>query len=558
MSRELQNDIKSDSSLKTEIFEEYLDNWRLSKDDSRSSAMLQAKYAGRRFDVVVADGSGALLLLIQHPPDFLRETPVVFVSVSDFDLPSSLPQNVTGVATHVDLAGTVQLARMLQPDLQHVYYIDSEPITAVAKSQMLHREFKELDGKVEITFWLQERLDSLFKRVSSLPPHSAILFDTYFQDPTGQTFIPAKISAEISARSNVPVYTVYKTMLGDGPVGGVVVDFEAIGHQAARMIFGLLHEAEVADMPVEWSQNRIAIDWRQFQRFHLAGRRVPNDAMIYYREPTVWEKYRWYLVFGGLIFLLQTFLIVQLAMQGKKRKQSERSTRELAGRLIHAQEEERRRIASELHDDVCQRLALVCLQLDSLRAAVPMSHETLSSELSAIYDEADMISSDIHQFSRELHPSILEKLGLVPALRRFCAEFSAHRKIVVNFASSGDEDATLVREVALVIFRVGQECLMNVSKHSCAQSCDMSLRFQRYCIVLEVTDTGKGFDPSVLKGNTGLGLQSMRERLRSVSGKLRIDSALQQGTRIYAEIPVSRIAQTAMPPQAARSDMPVT
>jgi signal transduction histidine kinase len=539
MSRELQDDIGADKSLKVEIFEEYLDKWRLSKDNSRLSAMLEAKYTGRRFDVVVADGPGALFLLIDHPPPFLRDTPVVFVSLADYLRPSTLPPNITGVATHVDYAGTVQLAMLLQPDLEHVYFIDREPLTASAKTQTLHHEFRGLNGRVEVSFWLQDDLETLLKKVNALPPHSAVLFDSYYEDPSGQTYIPAGVNAVVAVRANAPVYVPYQTMLGSGSIGGVIVDFEAIGRQAARIILGLLHGAPVSAFPVEQSQNHMAIDWRQLQRFHLAEDRVPHEAVIYFREPTLWTRYRWYFIIGGLVILFQMILIAKLAIEGKKRKQSEKSTRELAGRLIHAQEEERRRIAAELHDDVCQRLALVCLQLDTIRGAPPKSQEALVDELSVLYDEADMISSDIHQFSRELHPSILERLGLLAALRRFCAEFSAHRKIAVNFSSSGDE-APLDQEVALVLFRVGQECLMNISKHSGAESCDVSLRFGQDRMVLEVRDTGNGFEPNELKGSTGLGLESMRERLRSVAGKVRIDSAPKRGTRVYAEVPFKR------------------
>jgi signal transduction histidine kinase len=352
------------------------------------------------------------------------------------------------------------------------------------------------------------------------------------------------------------VYTLFQTMIGNGPVGGVVVDFEPLGRQAAKIILGLLHGAAISAFPIERSQNHVAIDWRQFQRFRLSEDRIPQGAVIYFREPTLWTRYRWYLISGGLVILLQTVMIVMLAIEGKRRKQSEKSTRELAGRLIHAQEEERRRIAAELHDDVCQRLALVCLQLDTIRAAPPKSREGLEKELSVLYDEADMISSDIHQFSRELHPAILERLGLLAALRRFCADFAAHRKIAVNFTSSGDE-AALDQEVALVLFRVGQECLMNISKHSGAESCDVSLRFGHDRVVLQVKDTGNGFEPNELKGLSGLGLESMRERVRSVCGKFHIDSAPNRGTRVYAEAPFNRDGQTDVPAENGRSNVPV-
>jgi signal transduction histidine kinase len=230
-----------------------------------------------------------------------------------------------------------------------------------------------------------------------------------------------------------------------------------------------------------------------------------------------------------------------IAMEEKPGKRSEMPTRELVPRLIHAQEEERRRIAAKLHGDVCQRLALICIQLDSIRAATPTSEEGLMNGLSSLYEEADKISTDIHQLSRELYPSTLERLGLTAVLRRFCADFTKHREISVNFSTKGEEPE-LDRDMALTLFRIGEECLMNVLKHSGAGTCDVSLSFAQDRVVLEVKDSGIGFEPSVLRTSTGVGLESMRARLRSMSGRLRIDSVPKRGTRVHAEVPINRAA----------------
>ena len=539
MARVLQKDLASNAKMHVEVFEEYLDNWRLDLDMPRSANALEAKYSGKKFDAVLADGAGALQLLLNHPPDFLQSTPVVFVSVADFNLPLKLPANVTGIATHVDYAATVRLAQALQPDLQHIYYIDDEPLSRDVKNEMFQREFRPLRDQLDISFWQQDDVGTLLRKVSNLPPHSAVLFDSYFVDPSGQTYIPAQVCALVTVSANAPVYTPYQTMIGTGAVGGVVVNFEAIGREAARIILAVLHGAKISDFPVERSRNDIMIDWRAFQRFRLPEKQLPPTATVFYREPTMWARYGWYFAAGALVIVFQLILIFKLAIEGKKRKESEKSARELAGRLIHAQEEERRRIAGELHDDVSQRLALVCLQVDTMRGSPPASQEILTEELSVLYDEIDLISSDIHQFSHELHPSILEKLGLISALRRFCKEFSVHRRIAVNMQTDGEEP-TLHPETALALFRVGQECLTNIAKHSGVACCNVSLSYTRDQVTLEIEDQGKGFELGDLKEKTGLGIESMRERLRSVGGKLRIDSVPLRGTKVRAEAPTMR------------------
>ncbi len=337
MAQEMQKDLASRDGVHIEIFEEYLDNWRLNANMARSATALDAKYSGKKFDLIVADGQGALRLLLDHPPDTLRDIPVVFVSVADFNLPPKLPSHVTGVTSHVDYAATVQLARSFQPGLQHLYYIDSEPLSDAHKNEMFQSEFRSLRDKLDIVFWEQDDLESLIRKVSTLPPHSAVLFDSYFTDPNGQTYVPAQVCALVAMSANAPVYTTYRTMVGTGAVGGVVVNFATIGRQASRVILQILRGAKISDFPVEQSRNDIVIDWRQFERFGMPASALPVSATVLYREIPIWVRYRWYFIAGGLVILAQLILILKLAIEDKKRKASEKSARELAGRLIDAQ-----------------------------------------------------------------------------------------------------------------------------------------------------------------------------------------------------------------------------
>jgi signal transduction histidine kinase len=546
MAHQLEAELGANKDFTIEMFEEYLDSWRLDQNMSRSAAALQAKYANKKFDVVIADGAAALQLLLESPPQFLRGTPVVFLSEPDYRVPPHLPANVTGVVTHIDYAGTVRLAQALQPELEHIYYIDSGPHQDGAKLRRVQQELQPVSGQLDIVYWQNQDLNTLLTKVSALPAHSAILFDTYFMDPQGHTYIPAQVGSQITARANAPTYTLYQTGIGVGPVGGVVVNFDAIGRLGARMALAILHGVNVSHLPIKQSPNQTAIDWRQFERFQLPQSQLSPTVAVFYRQPGLWAKYHWYFLAGGVVILFQAILIGKLGLEAKRRRASERSTGELASRLMHAQEEERRRIAGELHDDVSQRLALVCLQLDTMRGSPPESREALVQELSVLYDETDLISSDIHQFSHDLHPAILERLGLLPALRSFCSEFSCHRKIAVNMKVSGEEPA-LEQDTALALFRTAQECLTNIAKHSGALACDVTLTFTRSGVLLEIADEGAGFEPLELKDATGLGIESMRERLRSVGGSLNIESALLKGTRIRAQVHIKPPTQQSTP-----------
>ncbi len=175
-----------------------------------------------------------------------------------------------------------------------------------------------------------------------------------------------------------------------------------------------------------------------------------------------------------------------------------------------------------------------------MRQSLPLSNARLLADLSVLYDETDSITTDIHQFSHELHPAILEGIGLKRALSRHCKEFSAHRKIEVNLQVSGEESG-LTPETALALYRVAQECLMNIAKHSGADCCEVLLDYWQDHVVLEIQDTGRGFDAGEERAKEGLGLVSMRERLRSVGGTFQISSALIGGTKVRAEIPVTKV-----------------
>ena len=321
-----------------------------------------------------------------------------------------------------------------------------------------------------------------------------------------------------------------------------MVNFTTLSQRAADIAIALMQGARVADFPIERSRNEILVDWRQFHRFNLDEARMPSAATVWYQPPTIWQQYWRYLVLGGLVLFLLLLLVFTLAVEVRRRKRSEASARKLSGWLINAQEEERRRIARELHDDLSQRLCLLCIQIDTLRAALPRDEGPISQGLTQLYDQVDVLSTDVHQLSHELHSAVLDKLGLLPALRRYCDDFATHRGIVVNVQTLGEE-IPLDKEVALALFRVAQECLANVIKHSGATSASLRLTFAGEKMLLEIKDCGQGFEPKELARKPGLGIESMRERLRSVGGILQIDSSVAGGTAVRAEAP-ARILMT--------------
>jgi signal transduction histidine kinase len=223
----------------------------------------------------------------------------------------------------------------------------------------------------------------------------------------------------------------------------------------------------------------------------------------------------------------------QTVLLGEKQKELE----SLAGKLIEAQEAERKRIARELHDDFNQRLAALSVELESMERAPIALPELIARQLAAIRVQTGMLSDDLHDLAYRLHPSLLEHVGLEVAARDHVSEFAKRTGLSVRFAGR-EVPKTLSPEVATNLFRVLQESLQNVSKH--AQATDVTVRLSGSSkgVGLSVRDNGQGFDlEDKNAGAKGLGLVSMQERTRGLGGFLRIHSLPRSGTKICAWIP---------------------
>ena len=209
----------------------------------------------------------------------------------------------------------------------------------------------------------------------------------------------------------------------------------------------------------------------------------------------------------------------------------------MSGRLIEAQENERSRIARELHDDYAQRLAMLALDLETLAETAGDSSIEVRQQLLELFDRVSVLGADLHSLSHGLHSSTLERLGLVAGLKVFCKEFAGQTGIYVDFVH-GNVPPGIPADVALCIFRIAQEALWNVKKHSGANKTDVRLEWAHERLHLSVSDCGRGFDSNKRPAERGIGIHSMEERLRLLGGELQIQSRPMEGTRIDASLPL--------------------
>ena len=224
-----------------------------------------------------------------------------------------------------------------------------------------------------------------------------------------------------------------------------------------------------------------------------------------------------------------------VAMDVSRRKEAEVAAQTLSGRLIHAQEVERARLARDLHDDLNQSLALLAVELDLLGQKPPASRSEITDRMRGFSAQVKSLSSDVHRLSHELHPAKLEQLGLVATVRGYCRDLAAAYRVEIEFEPR-DVPRALPDDVALCLYRVVQEALQNVVKHSGAEGARVELTADKNELSLVVSDHGCGFDAADKKGGSSLGLVSMRERVRLLNGQLSVMSAAGEGTRVKVRI----------------------
>jgi len=222
------------------------------------------------------------------------------------------------------------------------------------------------------------------------------------------------------------------------------------------------------------------------------------------------------------------------------RKEAEQQHFELSGRLINAQEQERMRLARELHDDFSQRLAILANELETIAEMTKDSATEASRRLHELWNLASEIGADLHSFSHRLHSSRLETLGLGASVDSYCKEFAQKHGIEIDLACE-QLPKPIPSETTLCLFRILQEALRNAMKHSRASRVEVKLKRDGEATSLTVSDNGVGFEPSQNYASHGIGIHSMRERARMLGGTFEVRSQPRRGTQIAVTVPLKGV-----------------
>jgi signal transduction histidine kinase len=537
-----------------EIFVDYMELLRLPSQAHLDSTVnyLSQKYAEAPPDILITLGRGAIPVILNNQNVIAPNVPTIIANVpSTAVLSADQLRNAVYVVSQYDFAKTLELAQQLQPDARNLAIIGGASDYDRQWLNDAHRQLQPHTAHYTTKDISQLAYEDMLREVSQLPKDTIVILSVFLADSSGNARTTTEVAADIARVSPAPVYSPVAGTIGMGVFGGYADDWEAHGATVADVAFEILSGKSVVEIPrLNASQHMNRIDERQLTRWNIRKSAIPADAELSFPEFNLWEQYRWYVIGAASFIVFQSLLIAALFLQRDRGHRAEtdirnkesalrvsyEQVRQLAGQLINAQEKERARIARELHDDVGQRVASLSIGLSSLKRRVAGSDETMRSELSRLQQQTMGVAEDLRDLSHELHQGAIEHLGLPEALRARCEELNGEAGTRIEFEVA--EDWTEVaNDIKLCLYRVAQEALRNIAKHAHARMGRVAIAHRDGQVVMRISDDGLGFATQGPNGHQGIGLLSMRERVRMLGGNFEVKSAPNGGTVATVTIP---------------------
>jgi PAS domain S-box-containing protein len=645
---------------------------------------LKQKYSDRTIDVVLAMSWASADFLSKYHADLFPNVPVVVETVSRAQfLKKPEGMNAAGVVSDNNQARSLGLALRLHPETERIFVINGTIQKDKSVEAILKDQFKELESKVKFTYLTDLSLDILLAQVKNLPERSIIFYSRQDYEEPGLSLSFRDVLSLIASEAKVPIY-VAGTYVGNGPVGGYVVNAYECGNQAGQLALRIMNGDQPKDLPVVEVPSVPTFDWRQLRRWGIDENRLPSRSEIHFKEQTVFEHYKWRILGALALCLLQSFFIAGLLIERRRRRLAQEALRGsqqryelattsgqvvvwdwdletsrfyadpllksllgyedheighhfddwirlvhpedvnlllerlrshihrgtgqfeaehrfvlkdgsirwfvtrgsvvqnnqgvavrmigtgtditrrklaeeelqlLSTRLLDAQDQERRRIARDLHDGTAQLLSTILFNLETLTATIKLPND-LQPTVSECKASCTQALNELRTLSYILHPPMLDLLGLSACFRWYLQGFSRRTGIEVQLTTTPDI-GRLPGKIETDLFRIVQECLANIHRHSGSRTAQVRLELRATEVVLQVEDQGHGMPASpVNQTNTrpaGVGLSGIDQRLRYLGGHMEVESN-SHGTTITAVVPLPREADGTEKSQAARAE----
>ena len=345
INRNIQQVLRTEFDERVEFYSESLNISQFQRPDHQIILRdyFQRKYQDRQIDLIVAVMEPSLDFLLRHASVLFSGVPIVFCGANPGDIEGlSLPDNVTGVLMKRNFAPTLDIALRLHSETRHVFVVSGNSRFDRQIESIARRDLQTFEGRVKISWLNTLPMEQLLRELSALPEKSVIYYLTLFVDGAGEAFIPHEVLSRIAEVANAPIYVANDQYVGRGAVGGHVYSVESLGQEAAAIGVRVLRGQQPSNIPVATaSAHKNLFDWRQLDRWRIDERRLPANSQVDYRPVSIWFLYKWYIVAGCTLFVLQSALVVGLLVSRAQRRRAEASRIESEQRRLRAEDEVR-------------------------------------------------------------------------------------------------------------------------------------------------------------------------------------------------------------------------
>ena len=461
-----------------DYYSEFLDTARLDEPDYRQSLLnyLEMRYSHLGLDVVIATTTATLNLVRSADGRMFDGAAVVFHGGTGL----SGDALTTGVVSRVDFRRMLEGAIRLQPQRKRIAIVSGAAPFDRGYARLARQQLVNLGPGITLNWLTELPIAAVEQRILALPDDAMVFCLSFTEDPTGQRFVTNDIVERLAAAARVPLFGVHEVQVGHGIVGGRVFSSRMIAAHTAELALRVLNgESPGSISPIEIDPYVTRYDWRQLRRWDISEASLPVGADVVFREPGFWETYRPYVIGTLSVIVLQTALIAGLLAQRASRRRAQSilhanetalrasndRARTLAGRLIVAQEAERSRLARDLHDDACQQIAGLSVELSRLKndRAAAVDRE-LQATLVRLQHRSAALAENLRLMSHQLHPSVLQQVGLVAALESHRLEIARVHSVTLKLDIAGEVEP-LDQASRLAVFRIAQEAVRNAVVH---------------------------------------------------------------------------------------------
>ncbi|BCS32558.2 hypothetical protein TBR22_A17720 [Luteitalea sp. TBR-22] len=529
------------------LYRESFDQARFGGDQSYVAEFrdwLHRKYRRRRIDAIVVRQQATLQLFERRPDNPWNDVPIVYSTLGalSIDIAATHP-TASGVVMENPLPHLLDVIGRLLPGTRRIAVVRGASAHELVREAWWIPQIRAHGLEVEDLVDLP--MPRLLARLADLPTDTVPIVFSFQQDRDGQYYEPGEVVPRLARAASRPLFTIVGDNLSSGLVGGPLPDYAIVGRAAGRHVLERLSGAPPRTMTVPVSAYVPSVfDARQLARWGIDEDRLPPGSRVHSRPPSLWRDYRGTVIGALAIGLFQSALVALVLVQRHHRARAQAELRasyvrlqDLTERLLTARDEERARIARDLHDDLGQRMASIAIGLGRVRRVAAELAPSVAEAIGQVQADAKALSGDLRELSHDLHPGALEHVGLVETLRERCAELASDTGIVVRLHASG-ECRDLPAAVALCLYRIAQEALQNVRVHAQARQVTVTLTRGATRVHLEVADDGRGIGEAGRRSRRGLGLTSIGERVRLLSGTFDIHGVPGEGTTMHVSLPI--------------------